>query len=437
MARIGSPPRSAGSPPAGSPARGGIAASLLPLVLALSAGACSLYGPPEVSPREAAAVPLEAWVAAPGETSGPFGLIWLSRPAYVAVFDIRPGAGVTALYPPSDAAPQRRFHAGYQTLPSLGTSYRSFSQGLFHPASALGFGVAGFSGLGSGGAFGCSGAASPVVYRMVVASEAPLRLSELRGRVGFAFRPVLGSPAFSFGDPWRIMQEVAAAVVPGVSGERDDDRDRVGVALPEVEAGTPAWTVAYTVFWSRRTCRASRLAHARPFVPSDGADRREGRSEEETPDGDRPADGRDGGGGEGQDRSADDGPGRDGIPTEVLDPGDRAFRFGAPRVEPGERVRFLGPPDPAVPGLSSPFDRTRELRRPSFRTRPEPSFRRPSLRRPTMERRVRSPFLRGDRGRDLSIGRLPSRVFRSKPARTDRVRPRPPRSSSGGKPEKS
>lgn len=411
MARIGSSPRSAGGSPAASPARGGIAASLLALVLALSAGACSLYGPPEVSPRDAAVVPLEAWVAAPGETSGPFGLVWLSRPAYVAVFDIRPGAGVTALYPPSDAAPQRQFHAGYQTLPSLGTRFRSFSPGFFHPASALGFGLSGFSfGLGSRGALGCSGAASPVVYRMVVASEAPLRLSQLRGRVGFAFRPALGSVAFSFGDPWRIMEELAAAVVPGVSSERDDGRDRfVGVARPEGEAGTPAWSVAYTVFWSRATCRAPWLVHSRPFVPFDGADRREDRSEEETPDGDRPADGRDGGAG--RDGSADDGPGRDGIPTEILDPDDtfRIFRIGAPRVEPGERVRFLGPPeslDSAFRGLSSPFDRTRELRRPSFRTRPEHSFRRPSLRRPTMERRIRS----------------------------DRVRPRPPR-SSGKKPE--
>lgn len=165
--------------------------ALLP-VLAVLLSACNVpFQEPVDFPRHR---PLEARIA-PGDHSSRQVRFHLSRPAYVAVFEVVPGAGVTVLYPSRGSA-GRRLRSGWHS-PSA------------HAAR-------------SAWRYGSRGDGRPR-YLYLLASDRPLRIEPF-ARSPSALRRALGPHAFAGHDPRRTMAMLDDLVL-GAGFDQDWTRD--------------------------------------------------------------------------------------------------------------------------------------------------------------------------------------------------------------------
>ena len=198
------------------------------LVGSLFTVGCAGFAPASFGP-ERGETPLRVWVAEDASFAslhgGSSALIHLSRPAHVAIFDIRPGFGVRAVYPATDLGGTYLQHAGLRMLQTFGSPFRS----------------AAFIGGGCWASW-----ASPVSYRVVVASDRPLRLGALRGDVDFPLRPGVRSFHFASGTAFRIMDRIVYALLPG--------------ARPDgTLVGGGEWDIGWNAEWVAQPCRANLL----------------------------------------------------------------------------------------------------------------------------------------------------------------------------------
>lgn len=186
---------------------------------------CAGLGPASFGPQTGPEVPLRVWVAEDASFAsqhrGDAALIHLSRPAYVAIFDVRPGLGVRAVYPATDLGGGYVQHAGLRMLHTFDA-----------PITTTAF---------AGG--GCwASMLSPVNWRVVVASDRPLRLGALRGDVNFPLRPGIRSLHFASGTAFQIMDAIVHALLPG--------------ARPDgTVAGGGEWDVGWDAQWVGQPCR--------------------------------------------------------------------------------------------------------------------------------------------------------------------------------------
>lgn len=186
---------------------------------------CAGFGPASFGPQTGEDAPLRVWVAEDASFAnlhgGDAALIHLNRPAHVAIFDVRPGLGVRAVYPATDLGGTYLQHAGLRTL-------QTFHAPITTTAFARG---------------GCwASMLSPVNWRVVVASDRPLRLGALRGDVNFPLRPGIRSLHFASGTAFQIMDAIVHALVPG--------------ARPDgTVAGGGEWDVGWDAQWVGQPCR--------------------------------------------------------------------------------------------------------------------------------------------------------------------------------------
>ncbi len=218
--------------------------------LAVLVVGCSANPPIAEGPAASAEPPLEVWVSHPGSLPGPWATFHVNKPAYVAMFDIRPGVGVTALYPYDHRlSAQRRFHRGLNTVLRRGVT----------PATRAPYNS-------------CLGAMhSPVVFRVVVASERPLQLARVRHVVSFNFRPALRSVHFAGGTAFSTMDELLYRVLPFGAG-------------PDPAHGVE-WALDYVPYWLDASCapRAPILAFCPVQQLASGIDRSRARGAPTTP----------------------------------------------------------------------------------------------------------------------------------------------------------
>lgn len=111
--------------------------------------------------------PLEVWFSGPVEVS-PFVSFYVTRPAYVGIFEMDTQGHVRAVYPYDVRSTQRPVGPGLYAITRF-----------------------------TGGTPVLTSCAAPLMYRLIIASEQPLRLDRIRGDVAFALRPAPGSIFFA------------------------------------------------------------------------------------------------------------------------------------------------------------------------------------------------------------------------------------------------
>ncbi|HET7459154.1 MAG TPA: hypothetical protein VFJ74_16005 [Gemmatimonadaceae bacterium] len=175
-------------------------------IAVVSSAACAGHGPPVTTAAGAGAVasgPLQARLYSAFDQTVRFAL---NRPAYVAVFELVPGQGVSLVYPaPFDDAASKPTSAGFNVAFLAPVDFGR----LFYLTS--------FQGRGR-----------EPSYLYLVASEAPLDIERILRDPG-ALRARLGVAAFSSSFGPKLMDLVDRTVVP----EQADD----------------SWTSDYVVLW--------------------------------------------------------------------------------------------------------------------------------------------------------------------------------------------
>ncbi|HEX5580900.1 MAG TPA: hypothetical protein VFX39_04930, partial [Gemmatimonadaceae bacterium] len=197
--------------------------SLAVAALALGAAACLPASSPQLSAAPDAGVPLEAAILPPHYGQVP---LHLNKPAYVALFEVIPGRGVSLLYPQSGSGfvqvreawvplrynPQRWMYAS--------NVYSSFNR-----IGDYGTGYDDYAGYARGAAYGGAydGSLHPVQqaprYLFLVASEDPMAIERFQGEIG-AIRDYLGRAQYTSMRPEETMEELAFAILPYMSEER-------------------------------------------------------------------------------------------------------------------------------------------------------------------------------------------------------------------------
>lgn len=159
------------------------------VLTSLLAGCASL--PPSTVASVPTDAPLEARIFPPF-----FGRVSFttSRPAYVALFEIVPGQGMSLVYPA---------YGGQSRRVSAGTTWADLR---FVPQRWM------YSQTGFGSNVG------PARYFFLVASEAPLDLRRFRGANGL--RSYFGLTRFVASRPFDAMEDLAFAVVPRIDEDR-------------------------------------------------------------------------------------------------------------------------------------------------------------------------------------------------------------------------
>lgn len=195
----------------------------LPLLLTVLAplAACSLGSP--AANRPAPAGPLQAHVV-PG-SSGYVGF-HVNRPAYVAVFRIAPGRGVSMLYP--RIGEEGRYVAAGTHMTSAWNSAYGSPYSRFSSSSDW---IGGFPYSSAYDAAGRSYIRRPE-YLYLIASETPLEVSQF-SRSYTGLRSALGWQQFAASHPYDVMDNLAELV------------------LPEQMQGE--WTTDVYVLWPERT----------------------------------------------------------------------------------------------------------------------------------------------------------------------------------------
>ena len=171
-------------------------AVLFSLAMLLPLAACAL---PQTSNRFSSPdAPLRASIWAPTSNGITFQV---NRPAHVALFQIVPGGGVSMVYP--------RFgiEEGLQRAGNHFASTRGvWNRGLNSLDSPFSYA----SGMSRYGA-----RLQQPIYLFMIASEAPLRISDFVGyHSSLALRSALGFSRFAAFNPYSTMEDVAALVLP-------------------------------------------------------------------------------------------------------------------------------------------------------------------------------------------------------------------------------
>lgn len=163
----------------------------LALVLSLALAGCAL--PPAAdgpAPRYRA---LRAQILPPGFGAGGSVGFHVNRPAYVALFEVTPGAGSSLVYPSPGIGRMDGFsYAGLNTLPWL----RRHNAETYHPA------------------FG--GMAGPRFF-FLVASERPLNLAQF-GSFGYGLRSAMGA-RFTSLNAYDAIEEIAELTLPTTAAD--------------------------------------------------------------------------------------------------------------------------------------------------------------------------------------------------------------------------
>jgi hypothetical protein len=166
--------------------------TLLSLGLAALLSACAVQTGPRYAPHADASYPFGPMEARILDVNGRLD-VWTSRPAYVAIFEIVPGQGVGLLYP-AFSEERSYLHGGTHSL-WLSRSRSYYSHFLAsHPSTD-----------------------DMPRYLYMIASDAPLRLSRFVRAPG-ALRSTLGLSRFSAFNPYSVMEDLEALVVPRGSG---------------------------------------------------------------------------------------------------------------------------------------------------------------------------------------------------------------------------
>ena len=183
--------------------------SWLAVAAAATLVACAPAGSPRVTAAPDSGTPLEARLFPPyyGQVA-----LRLSKPAYVALFEVVPGRGVSLLYPQAGA--------GWQGTTEVWVPMRYNPQRWMYTTSAAsagyGYGVAGASGYDAYGV-PAGGAAAPR-YLFLVASERPLAVDQFQGDVT-SMRSYLGHVSYASYEPYDVMERLAYAILPFASDE--------------------------------------------------------------------------------------------------------------------------------------------------------------------------------------------------------------------------
>jgi hypothetical protein len=127
----------------------------------------------------------------------------VNHPAYVALFEMNPGGGVSLLYP-RFADDERAVYAGVHSV------WRSWSHHDRHTWGGFASPISAWGGRSGG-------LAQPRIFYLI-ASERPLRVSSFIGRP-LSLRAALGSSVYT-ASPYALMDDIARLVVPSYL---DDD----------------------------------------------------------------------------------------------------------------------------------------------------------------------------------------------------------------------
>lgn len=180
----------------------------LSATLIAATAACAGGGAPMLTTTPDAGTPLEARVLPPyyGQVA-----MHLSKPAYVALFEVVPGAGASLLYP--------RAGTGFQQVSQSWVPLRFVPDRWLYASDprGMGYGRAShvnrmYAGLDPWQAHSARGAGAPR-YFFLVASEEPLFVEQFQHDAA-ALRQYLGAARFASGDPYDVMERLAYAILP-------------------------------------------------------------------------------------------------------------------------------------------------------------------------------------------------------------------------------
>ncbi len=178
--------------------------SLVAAALTLGAAACSPSSP-RLSASPESAAPLDAVIMPPHYGQIP---LHLSRPAYVALFEVIPGRGASLLYPqwgngfvqvreawvPLRYSPQRWMYAGnaHSSMNRISNYGYGYGSGSFYPVHQA------------------------PRYLFLIASEEPMAIERFQGEIG-AIRSYLGHSQYVSMRPEETMEQLAYAILPYMS----------------------------------------------------------------------------------------------------------------------------------------------------------------------------------------------------------------------------
>jgi hypothetical protein len=198
--------------------------SLIATTLILSMAACAAPAP-RLTPAPDPDAVLDAQLFPPyyGQVA-----VHLTKPAYIALFEVVPGRGVSLLYPRGGSGFQQTTQLWvpmqYNPQRWLYSSRYAGSSGYYGYGYGPGYGVQPYGGAysayrNSGSYYGPSdGYQGPPRYIFLVASEQPLQLGQFQGS-GTAIRAYLGAADYEGYYPYDVMERLAYAVLPFSSAE--------------------------------------------------------------------------------------------------------------------------------------------------------------------------------------------------------------------------
>jgi len=180
--------------------------SWLAVTAAVALAACAPSASPRLTSAPDPGTPLEARLFPPyyGQVA-----LQLSKPAYVALFEVIPGRGVSLLYPQAGG--------GFQQTRELWVPLRySAQRWLYTDASPYGAGYG--SGIYRRSAYDgygrrADGSQGAPRYLFLVASEEPLAVDQFQGDAA-SLRNYLGVAQYAAYEPYDVMERLAYAMLP-------------------------------------------------------------------------------------------------------------------------------------------------------------------------------------------------------------------------------
>ncbi|HEY0969865.1 MAG TPA: hypothetical protein VGE02_02685, partial [Gemmatimonadales bacterium] len=182
--------------------------SLVAAALTLGAAACLPSSSPRLSSSPGSGAMLDAVILPPHYGQVP---IHLSKPAYVALFEVIPGRGVSLLYPQSGTGflqvreawvpmrynPQRWMYANneYSSYNRVSHYGYGFGSSAFHPVQQA------------------------PRYLFLIASEEPMAVERFQGELG-AIRSYLGHSQYTSLRAEETMEQLAFAILPYMADDR-------------------------------------------------------------------------------------------------------------------------------------------------------------------------------------------------------------------------
>ncbi len=177
----------------------------LAAALALTVAACAAPSRPTLGAAPDMSAPLDARIFPPYYGSAP---VQLSKPAYVALFEVIPGRGAALLYPQAGN--------GFQQVTESWVPIRYSASRWLYTTDMQGRG--GYvnthfsSGYDTYRGYDAYGFARPR-YLFLVASEAPLAIEQFQEDAA-SVRRYLGAAMYSAYEPYEVMERLAYAMLP-------------------------------------------------------------------------------------------------------------------------------------------------------------------------------------------------------------------------------